>query len=157
MSVAVEEKSIREMLDVVERIESVSRTLPDSQQRSELNEAVRRLLPQIQPVRVEIAARLLGVSDKTVRAWVNADLLWTTQREPRVLLDPVRLHEVVHLAEDLRAAGAKNRELLEQIWYRLNDEAWLDNAGLMESLEQMARGQGRLLNANQLDRPTKDA
>ncbi len=157
MSVAVEEKSIREMLDVVERIESVSRALPDSQQRSELNEAVRRLLPQIQPVRVEIAARLLGVSDKTVRAWVNADLLWTTQREPRVLLDPVRLHEVVHLAEDLRAAGAKNRELLEQIWYRLNDEAWLDNAGLMESLEQMARGQGRLLNANQLDRPTKDA
>lgn len=155
MSVAVEEKSIREMLDVVERIESVSRALPDGRQRSELLEAVRRLLPQIQPVRVEIAARLLGVSDKTVRAWVDAGLLFAAQEKPRLLLDPVRLHEVVHLAEDLRAAGRKNRELLDLIWYRLHDEAWLDDPDLMEGLAQMARGEYAPLDFDQLGQSTK--
>ncbi len=157
MSVAVEEKNIRAMLDAVELVESVSRTLPDNEQRSRLIEAVGKLLPQIQPVRVEIAARLLGVSDKTVRAWVKAGLLHTAQEEPRLLLDPVRLHEVVHLAEDLRAAGKKNRELLDHIWYRLNDELWLDNADLMESLGQMARGEYTLLNIDQLGESTKES
>ncbi|WP_162907808.1 hypothetical protein [Allorhizocola rhizosphaerae] len=47
--------------------------------------------------------------------------------------------------------------MLDLIQYRLHDEAWLDSADLMESLGQMARGEGRLLNADQLDQSTKES
>lgn len=157
MSVATEEKRIREMLGGIELIESVSRDLPlVDKRRSQLEEAVRKLLTQVEPIRVEIAARLLGVSDKTIRAWTKAGLLFAAQGKPRLLLDPVRLHEVARLADDLRAAGKKNRELLDLIWYRLSDEALLEDADLMESLAQMARGEYAPLDFDQLGPSTKD-
>jgi hypothetical protein len=98
---------------------------------------------QSEPVGVETAARLLGVSEETVRKCVDIGLLSALTEKPRLLLDPGRLHEVAGLAEDLRAAGEREPELLDHVWYRLNDEAWLDDTDLLEGLAQMARGEYR--------------
>src|SRR5687768_14785933 len=93
---------------------------------------------QIQPVPVETAAVLLGVSRQAVPKFVEAGLLFVAAEKPRLLLDAARLREVAALAADLRATGTRDPELLDRIWHRLDDEAWLDNADLMEGFVQMA-------------------
>jgi hypothetical protein len=91
------------------------------------------------PVRVPIAARILLVSDKTVRAWVEDGLLTPRAVRPRLLLDAERLHTVLRFLDDLRAAG-QDREFRDNLWNRLHDEALLDRADLTESLTQMNAG-----------------
>lgn len=157
MSVATEEARIRGLLDSIEKIESVSESLPQSdERRDQLQEAVGLLLSQIEPVRVEIAARLLDMSDKTIRAWCAQGVLTPAAEEPRLLLDPHRLHDVMHVVRDLRAAG-KNRHLLDLVWFRLSDQALLDRDDLQESLAQMARGEVIPLDFTQFEQSTKDA
>ncbi len=66
------------------------------------------------------------------------------QRKPRLLLDVHSVHVVSHILRDLRAAG-RDRDLLEEVWRRLNDAALLDRDDLRESFGQMRRGEGRVL------------
>jgi len=54
------------------------------------------------------------------------------------------VHAVSHLVSELRAAG-QDRDLLDQVWRRLEDAALLDRADLRESADQMRRGEGRAL------------
>jgi hypothetical protein len=54
------------------------------------------------------------------------------------------VHAVSHLVSELRAAG-QDGDLLDQVWRRLEDAALLDRADLRESLDQMRRGEGRVL------------
>ena len=58
-----------------------------------------------------------------------------------MLLDVERVHEVLRLVKDLRAAG-KTVGLLDEVHRRLVDATWLDRDDLTESLEQMRRGEG---------------
>jgi hypothetical protein len=157
MTVATEERRIRKLLDNVEAVESVSATFPTGdERRTKLEAAVESMLAEAEPVRVEIAARLLHISDKTVRVWAREGVLKPAVEEPRLLLDATRLHTVIHLAHDLRAAG-KNRNLLDAIWYRLSDQAFLDRDDLQESLAQVARGEYAPLDFSQFGQSTKDA
>jgi len=145
MSVATEEARIRSQLETIEIIESVSATFPEGDdRRTQLLKVVNSLLSQMEPVRVEIAARLLDISDKTIRAWAKQGVLTPAVTAPRLLLEPTRLREVICLVKDLKAAG-KNRKLLELVWFRLSDQAILDRDDLQESLAQMARGGYRRL------------
>jgi DNA-binding transcriptional MerR regulator len=64
-------------------------------------------------IRPVIAARQLGLSDKTVRAWAQEGVLAVAQRAPRLLLDERSVHEVSHIVRDLRALG-KDRDLLDE-------------------------------------------
>ena len=91
------------------------------------------------PVRISIAASILGMDEKTVRAWTNEGVLSAEGHSP-LGVGPERLYEVVRLVRELRAAG-RDRNLLKSVWYRLHDEALLDRADLIESLEQMRTGQ----------------
>jgi hypothetical protein len=123
MTIAVEEARLRSSLRHIETIESVSATLPtDDERRRQLETTAHEMIAELEPVRVEIAARLLHISDKTVRAWVQEGALIAAVEEPRLLLDPERLHQVMHLVQDLRAAG-QTRGLLYLVWRRLSDQA----------------------------------
>jgi DNA-binding transcriptional MerR regulator len=156
MTVATEEARIRSMLHHIEVVESVSATLPaGDERRRQLEETAQGMVSQLEPIRVEIAAKLLDMSDKTVRAWHKEGVLTAATEEPRLLLDPERLHEVMHLVHDLREAG-KTRGLLDMVWYRLGDQALLESEDLKESLAQMTRGEGRLL-FDEFGQSTKDA
>jgi len=126
-------------------VEDVARTLPeDDERRARLLAVSDSALAEEDTIRPVIAARLLGLSEKTVRAWAAAGVLTVARRSPRLLLDVRSVHAVSHLVSELRAAG-QDRDLLDQVWRRLEDAALLDRADLRESADQMRRGEGRAL------------
>ena len=145
MTIAVEEKRLRSLFERVEVVEDVARTLPeDDERRARLLAVSDSALAEEGTIRPVIAARLLGLSEKTVRAWAAAGVLTVAQRSPRLLLDVRSVHAVSHLVSELRAAG-QDRDLLDQVWHRLEDAALLDREDLRDSLDQMRRGEGRVL------------
>jgi hypothetical protein len=145
MTIAVEEERIRNLFDRVETVEDVARTLPeDDERRVRLLAVSSAALADEGTIRPVIAARLLGLSEKTVRAWAAQGVLTVAERVPRLLLDLQSVHAVSHLVRELRALG-RNRDLLDEVWRRLNDAALLERPDLRESIEQMLRGEGRVL------------
>ncbi|MFE4360432.1 hypothetical protein [Kitasatospora sp. NPDC056800] len=95
------------------------------------------------PVRVSVAAQILGLSRRTVDGWAEAGLLTLVESPGTTvkMVDPRGLYEVKVLVDDLRAAG-KKRGLAEAVWQRLQDQRVLEDLRLQESLEQVRRGEG---------------
>ena len=145
MSIAIEEQRIRSLFDRVEAVEDVARTLPENdERRAKLLAVSSATLADEGTVRPVIAAKLLGLSEKTIREWAKQGVLAVAQRNPRLLLDLQSVHEVRHIVQDLRSLG-KDRDLLDEVWRRLSDAALIDRPDLAESIRQMRRGQGRVL------------
>jgi len=145
VTIAIEERRVRSLFDRVEAVEDVARTLPeDDERRAKLLEVSNAALADEGTIRPVIAARLLGLSEKTVRAWAAQGVLTVAQRTPRLLLDVQSVHVISHIVRDLRALG-KDRDLLDEVWRRLSDAAVLERPDFKESIEQMHRGEGRVL------------
>ena len=73
MTIAVEERRLRSLFERVEAVEDVARTLAeDDERRAKLLAVSDSALAEEGTVRPVIAARLLGLSEKTVRAWAAA-------------------------------------------------------------------------------------
>lgn len=145
MTIAVEETRIRSLFRWIEVVEDVARTLgKDDERRAKLLEVSDAVLADEGTIRPVIAARLLGLSEKTVRAWAAHGVLAVAQRSPRLLLDVRGVHEVSHIVGELRSLG-RDRDLLDEVWRRLDDAALLERDDLAESIGQMRRGEGRVL------------
>ena len=145
-AVALETTHAVELMERVETLESVARSLPEQDERRQrLLALVERDLTSAAPLRPRVAAELLGLSEKSIRTWVAEGVLLAAQTSsPRLLLDVARVHEVLHLIEDLRAAGT-SKGLLDEVYRRLVDATWLERDDLQESLGQMRRGEGRVI------------
>jgi hypothetical protein len=144
MTLAAEEQRTMHVFELVDELEDIAAT-PDLADgvRTRLQDLAQRELAHSEPVRVAVAAKLLGLSERSVRTWAKEGVLTPAETDsPRLLLDPERLHEVIRLIKDLRKLG-RNRDLIDLVWYRLSDHALLQRADLLESLDQMARGEGR--------------
>jgi DNA-binding transcriptional MerR regulator len=140
MSVSAEERRILNLFERVETIEEVAVSLPDGDdRRARLLALSRDALAEEATVRPVIAAKILGLSEKTVRAWADAGLLATRQRSPRLLLDVPSVHRVSHVLRELREEGLE-RDLLQHVWHRLEDQALLDREDLRESISQLQHG-----------------
>ncbi|GAA3841321.1 hypothetical protein GCM10022243_04620 [Saccharothrix violaceirubra] len=145
MSVATEAALIRDLFAQVEDIEEVAFTLSaDDERRSKLTDVVERVLSSAPPVRPVVAGELLDLTEKTVKAWAREGVLAVHSESPRMLLDAVRLHEVMHVVAELRRAG-KTRGLLDEVHRRLSDAALVERPDLVESIAQMNRGEGRVV------------
>jgi hypothetical protein len=145
MTIAVEEKRVRSLFERVEAVEEVAMTLADDdERRAKLLAVSNAALADEGTIRPVIAARLLGLSEKTIRAWAAEGVLAVAQRSPRLLLDVQSVHAVSHIIRELRSFG-KDRDLLDEVWHRLTDAALLERDDLGESIEQMSRGEGRVL------------
>ena len=145
MSVATEAALIRDLFETIEEIESVASSLAeDDERRHKLDGVVARTLRQAPPVRPVVAGELLDLTEKTVKAWAREGVLAIHSQEPRMLLDTVRLHEVLHLVSDLRRAG-KTRGLIDEVHRRLSDQSLLDRSDLATSLDEMRSGRGRVV------------
>jgi hypothetical protein len=145
VTIAIEERRVRSLFDRVEAVEDVARTLPeDDERRAALLQVSHAALADEGTIRPVIAARLLGLSEKTVRAWAAQGALTVAQRTPRLLLDVQSVHVISHIVRDLRALG-KDRDLLDEVWRRLSDAALLERPDFSESLGQMRRGEGTML------------
>jgi hypothetical protein len=146
MSLALDEARTLKLFARVERIEDIAQAhnLNESQ-RTELLAVARQAVEESPPVRVSVAARLLSLSERSVRTWAQEGLLTAAETtSTRLLLDPVRLHDVLRVIRRLREVG-HDRNLMEAIWHRLTDRALLDREDLRESLAQMHRGEGHLV------------
>ena len=151
-AVAIETTQAVELMERVETLESVAHSLPEQdERRSRLLRLVKNDLAAAAPLRPRVAAQLLGLSEKTVRAWVEEGVLLAADaNSPRLLLDVERVHDVLHLVKDLRDAGTTSG-LLDEVHRRLVDATWLDRADLAESLQQMRRAEGDVI----ATRPTR--
>jgi hypothetical protein len=136
-----EEVQVRELFERVDAVVTVAHVIETDHpgEAEKLLKVSRDALSQAAPVRVPIAAKLLVVSDKTVRAWVNEGVLTSHTQHPRLMLDTERLHAVLQFVRELRARG-QERDLLKTLWQRLQDQALLDRDDLTDSLEQMRAG-----------------
>jgi hypothetical protein len=145
MTIAVEEKRVRSLFERVEAVEEVAETLADDdERRAKLLAVSSAALAEEGTIRPVIAARLLGLSERTIRAWAAEGVLTIAQRTPRLLLDVQSVHAISHIIRELRSLG-KDRDLLDEVWRRLADAALLERGDLQESIGQMRRGQGRVL------------
>jgi hypothetical protein len=143
-AVAHETRQAIGLLDRVEKLEGVARSLPERDtRRNTLLGVVESDLAAADPLRPCIAAKVLRLSEPTIRAWVEQGVLTRAETtSSRLLLDVVRVHQVLHLLEDLRSAG-KTAGLLDEVYRRLVDATWLGRPDLTDSLEQMRRGDGK--------------
>lgn len=141
MSVQEELARTTALIDRVERLERVASSLPEQDaRRQDLQSVIAELFAEAPPVRAIVAAHVLQVSEKTVRAWYQENVLVAVREKPRLGLAVDRLHEVMHLVRDLRAAG-QTAGLLEEVYRRLSDAHWQDDQDLIESLDAMERGE----------------
>jgi DNA-binding transcriptional MerR regulator len=139
-----EETTVRDLFARVDEVLDVAHSIEGErpQEAARLVHVSHGALSSAEPVRVPIAARILVVSDKTVRAWVKDGLLTPQAVRPRLLLDAERLHTLLRFLDDLRAAG-QDRDFRDNLWNRLQDEALLDRADLAESLSELNAGNVR--------------
>jgi hypothetical protein len=139
-----EETAVRDLFARVDEVLEVAHSIEGERPKeaARLVHVSHGALSSAEPVRVPIAARILLVSDKTVRAWADDGLLTPRAVRPRLLLDAERLHTVLRFLDDLRAAG-QDRDFRDNLWNRLQDEALLDRADLAESLSEMNAGNVR--------------
>jgi DNA-binding transcriptional MerR regulator len=146
LSIVQQEAQVaRDLLARVEAIEEVAATLDGrDERRRTLESVVVASLRAAPPIRPGVAALLLDLSERTVRAWAHEGVLRPARTEsPRLLLDPERLHDVLHLVRDLREAG-RTTGLLDEVHRRLVDATWLDREDLIDSVAQMRRREGRV-------------
>jgi len=139
-----EETTVRDLFARVDEVLDVAHSIEGErpQEAARLVHVSHDALSSAEPVRVPIAARILLVSDKTVRAWAEGGLLTSRAVRPRLLLEADRLHTVLRFLDDLRAAG-QDRDFRDSLWNRLRDEALLDRTDLTESLSEMNAGNVR--------------
>lgn len=99
----------------------------------------RRRLAEAPSVRLSVASKLLGLSVPTIRAWIDRGLLEEIgdSSPRRVTLQSVL--EVRPLVRELRALG-RDRNLLEAVLARVEDERVLSNRKLRRSLDEMRSG-----------------
>ena len=136
-----EETAVRDLFARVDEVLDVAHSIEAERPRdaARLVHASHGALSAAEPVRVPVAAKILLVSDKTIRAWAEDGLLRPRAVRPRLLIEAERLHTVLRFLNDLRAAG-QDRDFRDMLWNRLQDEALLDRADLAESLAQADSG-----------------
>jgi len=140
-TIEYEEAQTRELFERLDEVIDVARAIEgDHPKESErLFKVTKDALSHAAPVRVPIAASVLVVSDKTVRAWVSVGLLVSRKHQPRLLLDAERLYDVLRYVRELRSNG-HDRDLMINLWRRLQDDSLLARDDLAASMEQMRAG-----------------
>jgi hypothetical protein len=91
-------------------------------------------------VPVAQAARRLGVSVPTVRAWIARGALAAIEGSSPVEIEPESLRGVGRALDELRERG-QDREWLQALVDYLDDRAARSSPALKEGLEQLARGE----------------
>lgn len=99
----------------------------------------RRRLAEAPSVRLSVAGKLLGLSVPTIRAWINRGLLDEISDSSPRLVTLQSVLEVRPLVRELRELG-RDRNLLEAVLARAEDERALSDRKLRRSLDEMRSG-----------------
>jgi len=92
-AVATETQQVSDLFERVEALEAIADTLPESDDRQvTLLEIVAKDLASAAPMRPRIAADLLALTEKTVRAWASEGVLSIADTQSsRLLLEVARV------------------------------------------------------------------
>lgn len=90
-------------------------------------------------MRLSVAGKLLGLSVPTIRAWINRGLLDEISDSSPRLVTLQSVLEVRPLVRELRELG-RDRNLLEAVLARAEDERALSDRKLRRSLDEMRSG-----------------
>ncbi len=117
--------------------------------RRRLHQVREHRLAEVPGVPVSAAARMLGTSPQTVRAWLAAGVLDAVPGLRPVKVSTGRLAEVVSLVQRLRRAG-KDRGLLNAVVDRLDDERVTGQRRVRRSLDELHQGEIAMFSAEDL-------
>jgi hypothetical protein len=95
---------------------------------------------QVPGVRVSVAAKMLGLSERTARDWLARGPLDPVPGAKPARVSTVSLARVLPAVERFRELG-QDRELLRALVDRLGDERVLSLPRVKKSLEQFRRGE----------------
>jgi hypothetical protein len=88
-------------------------------------------------VPVSLAARLLQISQPTIRKWVASGILQSVRERP-LGIDPASFFEVLRAVRELRERG-KDPTVRELLLGRIDDDLLLQQPALQQSLREMRR------------------
>lgn len=107
--------------------------------RHRLTEVRQRRLAEVPGVPVTTAARILGLSPQSVRAWLQAGVLDPMPGSAPLKVATDRLAEVASLVHQLRQAG-HDHDLLRVVVDRLEDDRVTAHPRVRLSLDQLHHG-----------------
>lgn len=136
------DEKVEATFDAVDKLDEqavvIEQTLPE--QAREIQSVMSSMLSWVPPLGAVQASKILQVDRKTITHWAEQGLLVEVDDgTPRRKFDPLRVHQVRHVVRQLREAG-RSRNLLDAIWFRLEDQAVLEREDLARSLQQMRDG-----------------
>jgi DNA-binding transcriptional MerR regulator len=140
MNAAQELSNAELLVSEIAEIDDLTASLSSDDVRRRLRNLRRRLIGWVPTVRLSVAASLLDLSVPTVRAWIERGLLeGVADTSPRrVALQSVV--EVRPILRELRSLG-QDRDLVQTVLARIEDEAVLADPELQRSLDEMHRGE----------------
>ena len=118
--------SLAEVVDDLLELEDLGRHV-DDRKRRRLDEVRRHLAERERGAKVSEAAAVLGVSQPTIRAWIEEGVLPAIPQAKPVRVDVLALADLKR-AVDLARAHADDRHLLVHVMRVLRDEAALEGA-----------------------------
>lgn len=146
MTVKEREKTINSAVAEIEQLDRAGAALAsgdDAKARRAVEKARELRLKAAPPIPVSVAARMLGVSEPTVRDWADRGLLddASRQRQPRAF----SLESVLGVLEDLNELRRLGRErgLRDALLARIDDRLTAQDPAVLRSLRQAKRGTRR--------------
>jgi excisionase family DNA binding protein len=118
--------SLAEVVDDLLELEDLGRHV-DDRERRRLDQVRRHLAKRERGAKVSEAALVLGVSQPTVRAWIDAGILPSIAKTKPVRVDLLALADLKR-AVDLVRANLDDRQLLVHVMRLLRDRAALEGA-----------------------------
>ena len=119
--------SLAEVVDDLITLQQLADDEDDPERRRSLDAVRDRLAARDRGVKVSEAARVLGLSQPTIRSWIEAGVLDAVPGATPVRVDVLSLASVKH-AVDLLRQHADDRQLLVQVMRVLRDRAALEGA-----------------------------
>lgn len=131
--------SLAEVVDDLITLQQLADHEDDPDRRRSLDAVRDRLAARDRGVKVSEAARVLGLSQPTIRSWIEAGVLDPVPSVTPVRVDVGSLAAVKH-AVDLLREHADDRRLLADVMRLLRDRAALEGEGVRQGFDDLAAG-----------------
>ena len=131
--------SIIDVVDDLITLQDLAAHEDDPERRRSLDDVHRRVAARERGVKVSEAAAVLSLSQPTIRAWIEADVLVPVRDTSPGRIEVLSLADVKH-ALDLVRQHAEDRNLLAQVMRVLRDRTDLGSAALDEGIADLAAG-----------------
>lgn len=119
--------SIAEVLDDLLELDDLAKQVDDPKRRRSLQKVRRHVAARERGAKVSEAAMVLGLSQPTIRAWIDAGILPVVPETKPVRVDVLALADLKR-AIDLIRANLDDRQLLVHVMRLLRDRAALEGA-----------------------------